>query len=85
MGQVDTPECGAPSHRSQAALHGAASGPVHPGRPQTVLEEAGGIHVSAETARRLAGDAGTVAMQHGPGGGTLAAGRGPSRRPCAGR
>ena len=42
---------------------------------QTVLEEAGGIHVSAETARRLACDAATVKMQHGPGGKILDVGR----------
>ena len=45
------------------------------GRRQTVLGEAGGIHISAETARRLACDASTVAMQHGPGGEILAVGR----------
>ena len=33
---------------------------------QTVLDEDGGIHVSAETARRLACDAAKVEMQHGP-------------------
>ena len=44
-------------------------------RGQTVLDEAGGIHVSAETARRLACDAGTVRMQHGPGGEILDVGR----------
>ena len=42
---------------------------------QTVLEEAGGIHVSAETARRLACDAATVTMSHGPGGKILDVGR----------
>ncbi len=51
----------------------AASTPA--GRRQTVLEEAGGIHISAETARRLACDASTVEMQHGPGGEILAVGR----------
>ena len=45
------------------------------GSRQTVLEEAGGIHISAETARRLACDASTVGMQHGPGGEILAVGR----------
>ncbi len=35
---------------------------------QTVLDEAGGIHVSADTARRLACDAATVTMRHGPAG-----------------
>ena len=44
-------------------------------RGQAVLDEAGGIHVSAETARRLACDAATVRMPHGPGR------RDPRRRP----
>ena len=42
---------------------------------QTVLDEAGGIHVSQETARRLACDAATVNMQHGAGGEILDVGR----------
>ena len=42
---------------------------------QTVLDEAGGIHVSAETARRLACDAAMVEMRHGPGGEILNVGR----------
>ncbi len=42
---------------------------------QTVLDEAGGIHVSAETARRVACDAATVPMHHGPGGEILDVGR----------
>ena len=42
---------------------------------QTVLDEAGGIHVSAETARRLACDAAKVEMRHGPGGEILDVGR----------
>ena len=37
------------------------------GGSQTVLDEAGGIHVSAETARRMACDAATVTLRHGPG------------------
>ena len=76
MGPADTPECGASSRRSQApcpAPRPAASSPA--GRRQTVLDEAGGIHISAETARRLACDASTVGMQHGPGGEILAVGR----------
>ena len=51
----------------------AASTPA--GRRQTVLDEAGGIHISAETARRLACDEATVVMQHGPGGEVLDVGR----------
>ena len=42
---------------------------------QTVLEEAGGIHVSPETARRLSCDAAMVKMQHGAGGQILDVGR----------
>ena len=57
------------------------SGPCPGARPttaagrQTVLDEAGGIHVSAETARRMACDAATVTMHHGPGGEILDVGR----------
>ena len=57
------------------------SGPCAGARPtpaagrQTVLDEAGGIHVSADTARRLACDAATVTMHHGPGGEILDVGR----------
>ena len=40
-----------------------------------MLDEAGGIHVSAETARRMACDAATVTMRHGPGGEILDVGR----------
>ena len=49
---------------------------------QTVLDEAGGIHVSAETARRLACDAAKVEMQHGAEGEILDVGRRPRRRRC---
>ena len=42
---------------------------------QTVLDEAGGIHVSEKTARRVACDAATVTMCHGPGGEILDVGR----------
>ncbi len=57
------------------------SGPCPGTRPtpapcrQTVLDEAGGIHVSAETSRRLACDAATVTMHHGPAGEILDVGR----------
>ena len=57
------------------------SGPCPGTRPtsaafrQTVLDEAGGIHVSAETARRMACDAATVSMRHGRGGEVLDVGR----------
>ena len=42
---------------------------------QTVLDEDGGIHVSAATARQLACDAAKVEMQHGPEGEILNVGR----------
>ena len=67
---------GRPSRRSPEPCPGppsAASARV--GGGQTVLDEAGGIHISAETARRLACDAATVGMQHGPGGEILDLGR----------
>jgi len=40
-----------------------------------VLDDAGGIHVSAETTRRLTCDAATVTMHHHPGGEILDVGR----------
>ena len=52
-----------------------APGSAMAAQSQTVLDEAGGIHVSAETTRRLACDAATVEMQHGPGGEILDVGR----------
>ena len=59
--------------------HVPAGTPVHGSVPaaqsQTVLDEAGGIHVSAETARRLACDAAKVEMRHGPDGEILDVGR----------
>ena len=63
--------CGSP--RPSLGPRPAAS--TSAGRGQTVLDEAGGIHVSAETARRLACDAATVRMQHGPAGEILDVGR----------
>ena len=44
-------------------------------RGQAALDEAGGIRVSQQTARRLACDAAKVTMQHGPGGEILDVGR----------
>ena len=59
---------------ARPAAHGQAACPG-PGGGQSVLDEAGGIHVSAETARRLACDAATVTMHHGPAGEVLDVGR----------
>ena len=76
MGQADTPERGAPSRSCPTPCPGPPPAASTPGsRRQTVLDEAGGIHISAETARRLACDASTVGMQHGPEGEILAVGR----------
>ena len=69
----------AASDARSRARRPATSAPVPLASPaaahQTVLDEAGGIHVSAETARRLACDAATLTMHHGPGGEILDVGR----------
>ena len=85
----DRPGGGSPVHtempgragRARQRRRRRASGPCPAVQPttaacrQTVLDEAGGIHVSAETARRLACDAAAVTMHHGPGGEILDVGR----------
>ena len=87
---IDLPDAGSETHagatrhaggvvRTRWSPHpcpgvGSAASPPTVCR-QTVLDEAGGIHVSAETARRLACDAATVRMQHGPTGEILDVGR----------
>ncbi len=76
MGQANTRDRAAQSPAGSTPCPGprrAASSPA--GRRQTVLDEAGGIHISAETARRLACDAAMVGMRHGPGGEILDVGR----------
>ena len=66
----------APSLAAAPAAPSVAAAPAAPSAgSQTVLDEAGGIHVSAETARRVACDAATVTMCHGPGGEILDVGR----------
>ena len=76
MDQVDTRDRGTPSRLCPTPCPGPRSAESTPTRRgQTVLDEAGGIHISAETARRLACDASTVGMQHGPAGEILAVGR----------
>ena len=62
------PDVDGPLRRHRTACPGPAGG-------QSALDEAGGIHVSAETARRLACDAATVTMWHGPAGEILDVGR----------
>ena len=65
----------APQRRRRTSGPCPGARPTSPHARQTVLDEAGGIHVSAETARRLACDAATVTMHHGPGGEILDVGR----------
>ena len=62
------PDVGGPPRQRRTACPGPAGG-------QSALDEAGGIHVSAETARRVACDAATVTMRHGPAGEVLDVGR----------
>ncbi len=58
---------GTPGERYQVVVHVDAPALADPDQPgQSVLE--GGAHVSAETSRRLACDAGRVVMQHDPDG-----------------
>ncbi len=63
-----------PSGARQRATAGRAACPAA-AHGQSALDEAGGIHVSAETARRLACDAAKVTMRHGPAGEVLSVGR----------
>ena len=74
-----TSVAGARNSGPALCMHQPATSASAPSAPaagsQTVLDEAGGIHVSAETARRMACDAGTVTMHHGPGGEILDVGR----------
>ena len=73
-----TPAGGGRQHRRSP---GPCQGPSTETKPepavcsQTVLDEDGGIHVSAATARRLACDAAKVEMQHGVNGEILDVGR----------
>ena len=68
--------------RPRQRTHTRCPGPRRPERArglaakrQAALEEAGGIHVSAATAQRLACDAAAVEMQHGRDGQVLDVGR----------
>ena len=67
------PSHGAPMRCPGPRRPGPGPGAAVPG--QAALEEAGGIHVSAATAQRLACDAATVEMRHGPDGQVLDIGR----------
>ena len=62
------PDVDGPPRRCRTACPGPTGG-------QSALDEAGGIHVSAETARRLACDAASVTMRHGKTGEVLDVGR----------
>ena len=64
-----------PARRTAAPCPGSPPAAAAAAPSQTVLDEAGGIHIWPETARRLACDAATVEMQHGPGGEILNVGR----------
>ena len=61
-------------HADAAALAEGSDVPAGTS-PQAALEEAGGIHVSAATAQRVACDSAVVAMRHGPDGQVLDVGR----------
>ena len=69
----DVPAGTYPPAHAAAARPAAASAVIR--RGQAALEEAGGIHVSAATAQRLACDSAVVAMRHGPTGQVLDVGR----------
>ncbi len=65
-----------PAHAAAARPAAAsAAGSAVARRGQAALEEAGGIHVSAVTAQRLACDSAVVEMRHGPTGQVLDVGR----------
>ncbi len=66
--------CRTPAPYVPAGTYERTAGPG-PACGQSALDEAGGMHVSAETARRLACDAATVTMRHGPVGEVLDVGR----------
>ena len=82
---ADVPAGTSPPAQRHHPSHGTPSrcpGPRRPGpasglaaKRQAALEEAGGIHVSAATAQRLACDAATVEMRHGSDGQVLDVGR----------
>ena len=59
-----------PARRTAAGCPGP-----HAARGQAALAEDGGIRVGQEAARRIACDAVTVTMRHGPDGGVLDVGR----------
>ena len=60
-----------------AEPHGAGPAAAAPGPDagQAVIEQAGGIHVGQDAARRVACDAGRVVLRHAPDGGVLDVGR----------
>jgi hypothetical protein len=71
---------GVAADRYQVVLHvepaPASTSPAEPATGHSVLElREGGVHVSAETSRRLACDASVVVMKEGPDGSTLNVGR----------
>ena len=86
LGNVRTAQCGAGegghggSYPQPRTTSPHATCPVR-ARRQSPLDAAGGIHVSAETARRPGRDAATVTMRHGHAGGVLSVG-GRTRTMC---
>ena len=65
---------GVPAGTPRPVRRACCPGP-RDGRRQAALAEDGGIRVGQETARRIACDAATVTMHHGPDGGVLDVGR----------
>ena len=63
------------ARRTSAPCPGSPPAAAAAAASQTVLDEAGGIHIWPETARRMACDAATIEMQHGPGREILNVGR----------
>ena len=75
-GRAQASACPGNPRAAVAQVSGTRPGGCRSDSPgQAALEEAGGIHVSAATAQRLACDAATVEMRHGPDGQVLDVGR----------
>ena len=79
LGCRDAASAAADTSAETRAIDPPASEPAAPAADaaagQAVIEQAGGIHVGKEAARRVACDAGLVVLRHGPDGGVLDVGR----------